>query len=127
SIDAVYRTLDTRVSRRLREESSFRAVYAYEDGAATSFARARESGRLTFYDLPIGYWKAARAILSEEAEREPEWAATLGGNRDSAAKTARKDEELRLADVVLVASSFTLKTLDFAPPFAAPVAVIPYG
>ena len=36
-------------------------------------------------------------LLTEEAEREPEWASTIVGNRDSAAKTARKDEELRLA------------------------------
>jgi glycosyltransferase involved in cell wall biosynthesis len=65
--------------------------------------------------------------LQEEAERRPDWAVTLGGLQDSAAKLGRKDEELRLADRVLVASSFTKKTLEECPFPVAPIAVIPYG
>jgi glycosyltransferase involved in cell wall biosynthesis len=126
SVDAVYRSLDQRVARRLRSRK-VDGVYAYEDGAATCFREARKRGLKTCYDLPIGYWKAARAILLEEAEREPAWACTLIGNEDSEAKTARKDEELALADVILVASSYTLSTLAYAPPLRAPVHVIPYG
>jgi glycosyltransferase involved in cell wall biosynthesis len=126
SIDAVYRSLDGQVAQRLGR-GGFDAVYAYEDGAAESFRVARERGVLRIYDLPIGYWRAARAILEEEAKREPEWASTITGNHDSARKTARKDAELREADLVFVASSFTLRTLDAAPDFHAPVAVLPYG
>ena len=126
SIDAVYRALDRRVSRRLRA-GDFRGIYAYEDGAADSFRTAARLGRLAFYDLPIGYWRAARALLSEEAELQPAWASTLGTIRDSAEKTARKDAELALADVVFVASSFTRRTLESAPPFRARVIVTPYG
>lgn len=128
SVDAVYRALDRRVSRRLRSaRGAFNGVYAYEDGAAYTFRAARAAGLRTFYDLPIGYWRAARELLLAEAEREPAWASTLIGNEDSAEKTARKDEELALADVVFVASSYTLKTLASAPGFRAPVEVIPYG
>jgi len=47
----------------------------------TRFAEARRRGARTFYDLPIGYWRAARTLLLEEAEREPEWAVTLSGIR----------------------------------------------
>jgi glycosyltransferase involved in cell wall biosynthesis len=126
SVDAVYQALDRRVSRRLASRH-FRAVYAYEDGARDSFAAARRRGLLRIYDLPIGYWRAARTILAEEAEREPEWAATLNGNLDSPRKTARKDAELRDADLVLVASSFTLRTLEHAPDFRGSVVMIPYG
>ena len=126
SVDAVYRSLDLTVSRRVRQRG-FHAVYAYEDGAAETFRTAVGLGKLAFYDLPIGYWRAARAILGEEAERQPDWASTLNGNRDSAEKTARKDEELSLASVVFVASSFTRRTLESAPEFHAPVAVVPYG
>lgn len=126
SVDAVYRSLDRRVSRRLGA-APFRAVYAYEDGARDSFAAAGRRGLLRIYDLPIGYWRAARAILTEEAEREPEWAATLNGNLDSPGKTERKDAELHAADLVLVASSFTLRTLEHAPDFRGSVVMIPYG
>jgi len=127
SVDAVYQSLDRRVCRALHNSQDFTGVYAYEDGAVTTFREAKRRGLPALYDLPIGYWRAARDLLIEEAEREPEWASTLIGNEDSAAKTARKDEELALADSVYVASSFTLKTLSNAPAFRAKVEVIPYG
>jgi glycosyltransferase involved in cell wall biosynthesis len=126
SVDSVYHALDHRVSQRLSDDR-FTSVYAYEDGAAESFRVAEKLGKQRLYDLPIGYWRAARQILLEEAERQPEWAMTLNGNLDSAAKTARKDEELQRASQIFVASSFTLQTLDQAPPFSGTVSMIPYG
>jgi glycosyltransferase involved in cell wall biosynthesis len=126
SVDAVYRALDRAASRRLRS-GKFNGVYAYEDGAEFCFREARRRGMRALYDLPIGYWRAAREILVEEAEREPEWAMTLSGNQDSERKTARKDAELALADVVFVASSYTRKTLEAAPGFKGTIAIVPYG
>jgi starch synthase len=126
SVDAVYRSLDRRVSERL-SDPRFRGVYAYEDGARESFRVASRQGQLCIYDLPIGYWRAARAILQEESEREPEWSMTLTGNLDSAEKTARKDAELHQANLVVVASTFTLRTLDYAPEFRGSVVMLPYG
>jgi starch synthase len=126
SIDAVYRELDRAASRRLAR-GKFTGVYAYEDGAEFSFREAGRRGLTALYDLPIGYWRAARTLLLEEAEREPEWASTLSGNQDSAQKTDRKDAELAMAEVVFVASSYTRKTLEAAPHFKGKVIVIPYG
>jgi glycosyltransferase involved in cell wall biosynthesis len=51
----------------------------------------------------------------------------LTGFGDSERKLARKDEELRLADIIFVASSFTAKTLEDYSGKLAPVKVIPYG
>jgi starch synthase len=131
SVDAVFRGLDARVARRaeslLRAGQPLAGVYCYEDAAADTFQVAAGHGKARFYDLPIGYWRAAQAIFAEETERVPEWAPTLTGRGDSPAKLARKDEELRLADVVIVASNFTRQTLLSAPAFRAPVHVIPYG
>jgi len=126
SVDGVYRALDRAVAQRLRS-GSFRAVYAYEDGARLAFTEARKRGLLTLYDLPIGHWRAARTLLLDEAEREPEWASTLIGNRDSPAKTDRKDAELAQADVVFVASAYTRRTLTEAADFKGTVMVVPYG
>ncbi len=126
SIDSVFRELDKKVAQRLRELDSVRAIYAYEDGALESFRAARERGLKRIYDLPIGYWQVGQRIFAEEAEREPEWAPTLTGTLDSADKLARKDDELRLATRVVVASTFTKQTLAGSP-CTANIDIIPYG
>lgn len=126
SVDAVYRSLDRTVARSLDPKKTT-AVYCYEDGALESFRSAQRLGIRRIYDLPIGYWRAARRILLEEAERRPEWAATIGGLRDSGEKLELKDAELRLAERIVVASSFTAQTLKECPFPLAPVTVIPYG
>lgn len=126
SVDSVYRALDHSVAHRVRRSENLSAVYAYEDGAAATFAAAKEQGMRCIYDLPIGYWRVAHTVYNEEKEREPEWAATLSGTKDSAQKLARKDEELSAADLVLVASSFTRRTLESAV-VKCPVELVVYG
>lgn len=127
--DAVYRNLDKRVASRLMEAShkGAAAVYAYDDGAFHSFRRAKQLGLQCFYDLPTGHWRALRRLLEVERERWPQWATTITGLQDSEAKLERKDEELRLADRIFVASRFTANTLKDYPGRLAPVEVIPYG
>jgi glycosyltransferase involved in cell wall biosynthesis len=128
SVDAVYQDLDTACARRVeRSGGMFSGVYGYEDGALETFRAAGRAGAAKIYDLPIGYWRAARELLTEEAELRPEWAGTLPGNLDSAGKTARKDEEIALADRIVVATTFTRETLKRHPGFGAEVSVTPYG
>lgn len=129
-VDEVYRALGERVARALRrraEDKLPEVVYAYEDGAEAVFRAARERGCRTVYDLPIGYGGAARRLLEEEAERSPAWAMTLAGLAETPAKRAWKNEEIALADRILVASSFTAATLREYPGTLPPVQVIPYG
>jgi glycosyltransferase involved in cell wall biosynthesis len=129
SIDAVYQRLDKRVAAGLKsaKKNGADAVYAYEDGAFYSFLAAKQLGLQCLYDLPIGYWGAARRILGEERERWPDWAPTLTGFADSDLKLAHKDKELLLADRIFVASTFTASTLNDFPSKLARVEVIPYG
>lgn len=125
-IDNVFRSLDKATAWSVREFGAA-GVYCYEDGALETFRAAKQASAVCFYDLPIGYWRAAHRILSEEAERRPEWAATMPGLSDPPEKLERKDEELRLADRILVASSFTKKTLAECPFPVGETIVIPYG
>ena len=125
-IDDVNVDLDRKVGARLRSIGNCKLVYAYEDAAFESFRAAQESGIHCVYDLPIGYWRAAQPIFAEEAQREPEWAPTLTGTRDSDEKLARKDDELRLAGRIVVASTFTKKTLAQSPARAR-IDLIRYG
>jgi starch synthase len=127
SVDAVYRSLDKRVARRLCEAPDIRGVYAYEDGALASFRAAQELRIRTIYELPIGYWKCYRELMREEAYLQPEWAPTLQGSADSENKLERKDEELALATDVVVASEFVRETLRKVRRLQARVRVIPYG
>lgn len=128
SVDKIYHSLDRKVAKTiLKSATPPSAVYAYEDGALQSFSAAKERKITCIYDLPIGYWRAARKIQSEEAERLPEWAATMPALIDSQAKLHRKDDELRLADSIIVASQFTANTLKEAPFELPEPIIIPYG
>jgi glycosyltransferase involved in cell wall biosynthesis len=129
-VDAVYRSLDRQVAGglgRASAQNKVDAVYAYEDGAYESFQAAKRLKLQCLYDLPIGYWRAARQLLESEKSRWPEWSATLTSFEDSETKLMRKDEELRLADRIFVASQFTADTLSYFPGQLGPIEVIPYG
>ena len=126
SIDAVSTDLDKRVASRIRRLHDYKLVYAYEDTALHTFQAAEERGFSRVYDLPIGYWRVGRHIFAEEREREPEWASTLTAERDSEEKLAGKDRELQLAQRVIVASTFTKKSLAEAPGNNR-IDIIPYG
>jgi starch synthase len=126
SIDAISRALDRQVALEIGQTTKFTSVYCYEDCAFETFTAAAKRGFTRIYDLPIGYWRAGQRIFADEREREPEWASTLTGTNDSEEKLARKDEELRLANHVVVASTFTKETLAESP-HSREISVIPYG
>jgi glycosyltransferase involved in cell wall biosynthesis len=126
SVDAIYKDLD-RFSASLLNPKYHKAIYAYEDGALKSFKRAGEMGIVKIYDLPIGYWRSAREIQLEEAERRPDWAETMPILQDSPEKLERKDQELQCADAIVVASRFTAKTLEKSPFSLPKPMIIPYG
>ncbi len=130
SVDAMYQYFDKKVSKRIssiKKNTGLSAIYAYEDGALMSFKKAKELGVSCFYDLPIGYWRCARTLLKAEISSNPDWASTLTGFKDSQEKLNRKDEELKYADRIFVASSFTKKTLEEFPGDIPEIEVIPYG
>ena len=128
-VDAVYRSLDKKVASGLAEAKAqgATAVYAYLDGAVYSFREAKMLGLSCLYDLPIGYWRTAKRMLSAEQDRWPLWASTMTGLMDSEEKLARQDEELMLADHVIVASRFTANTLEDYPGKLPVVSIVPYG
>lgn len=130
SVDAVYQSVDRSVSMRiskLEEDKKPSAVYSYEDGALFTFRMAKELGITRIYDLPKGYWRAERDLLGKERDKNPEWAMTLAGFKDSDEKLSRKDQELENADHIIVASSFTKSTLDYFQGSLPAISVVPYG
>lgn len=128
SVDAVYRAFDRWIARRVaRGAIGAGAIYAYEDAAEASFAAAAARGWQRIYDLPIAHWRTSRRLLEEEARRWPEWAPTLLGPDDSAAKLARKDRELALATHIVCPSEFVAASVRAHVSPAQRVIVAPFG
>ncbi|CAM3420873.1 glycosyltransferase family 4 protein [Flavobacterium chungbukense] len=128
-IDRVYEKHDNWVANNLvkAKKNGISAVYAYEDGALSTFKKAKQLGLYCIYDLPIGYWKSARVLMQKEFDINPQWSSTLTGFNDSIDKLSKKDEELALADIIFVASSFTKKSLEEYPGELPEIKVVPYG
>jgi alpha-maltose-1-phosphate synthase len=124
-IDWVYASLDRHVANHHLQ--GIDAIYAYEDGAACTFQAAKQSGILCLYDLPIPFYRTSRAIQAEEAERFPELAPALQAIQEPAWKIERKEQEVELADHIVVASSMTQKSLLDRGVQPEKITVIPYG
>jgi alpha-maltose-1-phosphate synthase len=125
SVIGVYRHCDRRVARRLHTLRPD-VVYAYEGGARETFREARRLGIVTVYELASTYWYWEHKLLSQEAARNPEFAGLLPKLLDSPGHMQWKDEELRLADFVFVASRHVKRSLAGVMPDEK-IRVIPYG
>ena len=121
----VYIPLDRHVSRHHLQDIS--AVYCYEDGAATTFREAKRQGIKCLYDLPIPFYRTSKAIQAQEAELFPELASTIDAIKEPSWKIERKEEELHLADHILVASTMSKNSLLAEGISSESISVIPYG
>ena len=128
AVDNSYQSLDKRVSKSLANtQSEVDFLHAYEDGAAYSFARAKELGIACSYELPIAHWSTGRRLLAEEAERFPAWEPTLESTREPEEKLVRKEEELALADCITCPSEFVLQSIPEEIRRKTPCQVTPFG
>jgi starch synthase len=125
SVIGMYRHFDGRVARRVRDTRPH-AVYAYEGGALQSFRQASVVGSVAVYELPSSHWYWEHKLLSEEAQRNPEFAGLLPKLKDPPRHMAWKDEELRLADIVIVPSRHVRDTLAGVVP-GERIRVVSYG
>ncbi|MBW4545157.1 MAG: glycosyltransferase family 4 protein [Symplocastrum torsivum CPER-KK1] len=123
--DRVYASLDRHVASQHLQ--GIDAVYAYEDGAATTFQAAKQQGILCLYDLPIVFYPTSRDIQVEEAKRFPKLAPALDATQEPAWKLERKDQEIQLADHIFVPSSFVQNSLLEAGAKPEKISVIPFG
>ncbi|NEQ21777.1 MAG: glycosyltransferase family 4 protein [Microcoleus sp. SIO2G3] len=123
--DRVYASLDRYVASHHLQ--GLDAVYAYEDGAATTFQAAKQQGILCLYDLPIVFYPTSRDIQVEEAKRFPHLAPALDATQEPAWKLERKEQEIQLADHIFVPSSFVQNSLLEAGTKPEKISVIPFG
>ena len=124
-IDWVYASLDHCVAKH--NLHGINAVYAYEDGAATTFHAAKQQGILCLYDLPIVFYPMSRNIQAEEAKCFPELAQALQAVQEPTWKIDRKEKEIELADHIFVPSSFVKNSLLDAGVNPENISIIPFG
>lgn len=123
--DRLYVFLDRQVARR--HLAGIQAIYAYEDGAAATFMRAKQAGIVCIYELPIAFYRTSQTIQQEEADRFPQFAKALVAAREPSWKIERKYQELQLADRIIVPSRFVLTSVTNEGIPLERITVIPYG
>jgi starch synthase len=124
-VDLVYISLDNHVAKHHLQ--GINGIYAYEDGAATTFQKAKQQGMICLYDLPIVFYRTSLALQLEEAELFPELAPALQATQEPTWKLERKEQEIQLADHIFVPSSFVKHSLLAVGVKPEKISVIPFG
>ncbi|THD09543.1 glycosyltransferase family 4 protein [Metallibacterium scheffleri] len=111
-------------ARAFRDESM---VVASWGCAEPAFLAAKTRGAVCVLNYSLAHHAYTRRYLQEEAELEPNFAATLNGHDLPTWQIAQLDREIELADHVLVGSSFVRDTFIAEGVPAEKLEVIPYG
>jgi glycosyltransferase involved in cell wall biosynthesis len=118
---------DRIVARRHLEGTT--AIYGYEHACLESFKSQHARGGRCIYEMPITHYKTTSQIILEEFERYPDTVTKRDLHLQNLAwrRNARKDQELQLADLVIVNSTFTMQSLVEAGLPEGLIRVIPLG
>jgi glycosyltransferase involved in cell wall biosynthesis len=123
SVSRIYEMIDGLVAEAISSRPP-KAVFGYEEGCLQSFRTARRMGVRTIFEVPAANSRFRNELFREEAELQPAFAGTLV--RLAIDETlGRKDEEIELADQLIVPSHYVRST--FPASIAARARVIPYG
>lgn len=104
---------------------SVAAVHSYEDASLWSFQAAKKQGKACIYDLPIGYYPAWEQKQAELVRNYSDWLPPGGLGAGRYVRREQKIQEMELADLVLVPSTFVQRTVEQF--VQKSVALCPYG
>jgi alpha-maltose-1-phosphate synthase len=102
------------------------AVHSYEDCALRQFVEAKRLGKACIYDMPIGYYPAWEETQRDLATKFTEWLPDSGPSHIKYVRPRQKRDEMELADLVLVPSTFVAQTIQRFQPKKT-LALAPYG
>jgi len=91
--------------------NSVTAVHAYEDCSLLQFKEANRLGKACIYDMPIGYYSAWESTQTQLIHEFVDWLPTGGLSSSRYVRPQQKCQEMELADLVLVPSSFAANTI----------------
>lgn len=102
------------------------AVYCYEDSALETFKIAKQNKIKCIYELPAVYWAEKNQIYASE-QKKIKFDYSENFLTHSSLEGKIKDEELRLADLIIVPSNYVKKTLLKTRFKKKKIVVVPYG
>jgi starch synthase len=112
--------------RRECRRAKVSAVHSYEDCSLWQFSEAKRHGKACIYDMPIGYYPAWELTQAELVRRYADWLPADGLPSNRYVRPDQKRQEMDLADLTLVPSSFVEKTIRNFHPYKMLVRA-PYG
>lgn len=126
--DKIYTAHDEFMARRLRGDGGYNVVYAPIGGAYQTFERAKGFELRLVLELPSTYYGFYRDLIQEEADRMPAWAPTLADAIAAVSGPRHDDDELEMADLLILPSQFAKNTLRGAKVQRSlkPI-IVPYG
>jgi starch synthase len=101
---------DRWVASRFAFESD--VFWGFQGSCLESLKVARAAGKTAVCEFATAHVTAAIRILSEEAEKHPEWAATISNLHFPDWYRERLEQEPHQADVCIAASGFTQRSLE---------------
>ncbi len=91
--------------------SEVSAVHSYEDCSLWQFQEAKKAGKACIYDMPIGYYPWWQEKQIDLMQRYTNWLPENAGVQQKFVRPHQKAEEMRLADLVMVPSTFVERTI----------------
>jgi starch synthase len=101
---------DRRVASCFAFESDI--FWGFQGSCLESLKAARAAGKTAVCEFATAHVTAAIRILSEEAEKHPEWAGTISNLKFPDWYRERLEQEPHQADVCIAASGFTQRSLE---------------
>ncbi len=103
-------TFDRWVASRFAFESDI--FWGFQGSCLESLKAAQAAGKTAVCEFATAHVTAAIRILSEEAQKHPEWAATISNLHFPDWYRERLEQEPHQADVCIAASGFTQRSLE---------------
>ena len=108
-IDILNKKIDFFTSRHIQNnKNKVNAIYAYADGALDSFKEAKKHSIKCIYEYPAPHYNFNEVRLPIE-------------------KRKRQDLELKLADMIIVPSSWAAKSFSHFSEYKSKIYTVPYG
>lgn len=126
SPERTYDYVDKRTALYIEKRAKeINVVYGYDDKCLASFRTAKSTPDIRLvYEAAFAYAPYINNVFYEEKELEPEWSDNL--NYFTSERLDKQEEELDLADQVIVASTYAKKTLA-SKNIDKKVITVPYG
>ncbi len=117
---------DRYVSKLLELEEA-NMFWGFQGSCYQSLIKARALGLTTVYEFPSAHYQYGKRILEEEKNLHPEWEDSFAQLNLPRYYEERLLKEPELADHVIVSSSFSKKTMEYAGLPEKKIVIIPLG